>query len=593
MKHLLLLCCVVVAGLSSVSRVEAQANTVSPWPFTGQGDRNVGAAFASRSQVIAQHGMAATSVPLASQIALDILKQGGNAVDAAIAANAALGVMEPTGNGIGGDLFAIIWDPKGRKLYGLNASGRSPMGLTKAMLEDELRQRGVDKIPPFGVLPVSVPGTVDGWYEMHNRFGRLKMRDILAPAITYAREGFPVSQLVAHYISVARDRYLDPEAGVEETDNFVQTYLPGGEPPAEGQIFRNPDLARSLEKIAEGGRDVFYEGEIAEVIDAYMRRLGGYLRKEDLAAHRSEWVEPVSVTYRGYDVFELPPNGQGIAALQQLNILEGFDLRSMGHNSPDYLHVHVEAKKLAFEDRARFYADPEFYKVPLEKLLSKEYAAERRKLISMDRAMMDVDYADPEILEDGDTIYLTVADKDGMMVSLIQSNFRGMGSGLVPDGLGFMLQDRGELFALETGHPNDYAPGKRPFHTIIPAFIMKDGRPVMSFGLMGGGMQPQGHAQIISNIIDFGMNVQEAGDAARYRHDGSSQPTGEHMSDGGVLNVESGVPMPVVEALRAKGHKVRVGKGGFGGYQAILWDAEQGVYKGASEMRKDGLVAGY
>lgn len=563
------------------------------WPQSNRGDRNVGAQFASRSQVIAQHGMAATSIPLVTQIALDILKKGGTAVDAAIAANAALGLMEPTGSGVGGDIFAIVWDPKSKKLYGLNGSGRSPMGMSYDNLVAELQKRGRGDIPPFGILPVSVPGTVDGWFALHGKFGRLSMKENLAPAIAYAREGFPISQLIAYYMKVAGSRYLDPKNGVEDMANFFQTYYPGGKAPIEGQVFKNPDLARTLSLIADGGRDAFYDGPIADTIDLYMKRIGGYLRKEDLAAHHSEWVEPQSVNYRGYDVYELPPNGQGIAALEQLNILEGFDLAAMGHNSADYLHVHTEAKKLAFEDRARFYADPDYYKAPIAHLLSKEYAAERRALIHMDSVIREVKYPDPDVLKNGDTIYLTVADKDGMMVSLIQSNYRGMGSGLVPDGLGFMLQDRGQLFTMKKGHPNVYAPGKRPFHTIIPAFVMKDGKPLMSFGLMGGGMQPQGHAQIITNIIDFGMNVQEAGDVARYRHDGSSQPTGEIMTDGGVLNVESGVEDSVVADLRKRGHRVKVGKGGYGGYQMILWDEKQGVYKAASEMRKDGQAAGY
>ncbi len=563
------------------------------WSRSHRGDRNVGADFASRSQVIARNGMAATSIPLATQVALDILKKGGTATDAAIAANAAIGLMEPTGNGIGGDIYAIVWDPVTKKLYGLNGSGRSPMGMSYDDLAAELKKRGRTDIPPFGSLPVSVPGTVDGWFALHAKFGRLTMAENLAPAIAYAREGIPITQLVAHYMRVAGSRYLDPKSAVEETANFMKTYYPGGIPPVEGQIFRNPDLADSLTLIAEGGRDAFYNGPIADVIDSYMKRIGGALRKADLIAHKSEWVTPQSVNYRGYDVFELPPNGQGIAALQQLNILEGFDLRAMGHNSADYLHVHVEAKKLAFEDRARFYADSDFYKTPIKKLLSKEYATERRALINMKTAIRQVEYPDPDVLRGGDTIYLTVADRDGMMVSLIQSNYRGMGSGLVPDGLGFMLQDRGQLFTLKRGHPNVYAPGKRPFHTIIPAFVMKDGKPLMSFGLMGGAMQPQGHAQIITNIIDFGMNVQEAGDVARYRHDGSSQPTGEIMTDGGILNVESGIESSVVEALRLRGHNVKVGKGGYGGYQMIMRDERQGVYKGASEMRKDGQASGY
>ncbi len=563
----------------------------------GRGDRLVGQPFATRSPAVAQHGMAATSHPLASQVALDVLKQGGSAVDAAIAANAALGLMEPTGNGIGGDLFAIVWDPATGQLYGLNGSGRSPLGLSY----DEMRRLveaaddGKDdvlSISYWGALPVSVPGTVDGWFELHEKFGRLPMTDVLAPAIRYAREGFPLTQTIAHYWQRQADFFERESQLIEELDNFRSTFLIDGRAPKEGEIFRNPDLANTLAKIAEGGREVFYEGEIADVIDAYMRRIGGHLRKEDLVAHTSTWVAPLSVNYRGYDVFELPPNGQGTAALQQLNILEGYDLAAMGHNSADYLHVHAEAKKLAFEDRARYYADPAFYDAPLDLLLSKEYAAGRRDLIRMDKTLQQVAVLD-ERLEAGDTIYLTVADSSGMMVSLIQSNYAGMGSGLVPDGLGFVLQDRGALFTLEPGHPNVYAPGKRPFHTIIPAFVMKDGAPWLSFGLMGGAMQPQGHAQVLCNLIDFGMNVQEAGDAARYRHTGSSQPTGEVMTDGGTLLLESGVAPEVVEEMRRRGHTVRVTKGGFGGYQAILWDATNGVYHGATEMRKDGTAVGY
>ncbi len=589
MRTIIFTCFLIGCCMTGNNEVYAGDN----WPQSTRGDRNVGARFATRSQVIAKNGMAATSIPLATQVALDILKKGGSAVDAAIAANAAIGLMEPTGNGIGGDIFAIVWDPETKKLYGLNGSGRSPLGMSYDALAAELKKRGRTDIPAFGSLPVSVPGTVDGWFELHGKFGKLSMKENLAPAISYAREGVPLTQLITYYMTVAGERYLDPKSGVEETENFLKTYYPDGKAPVEGQVFKNLDLANTLSMIADGGRDAFYKGAIADTIDSYMKRINGTLRKADFEAHNSEWVEPQSVNYRGYDVFELPPNGQGIAALQQLNILEGYDLKSMGHNSADYLHVHTESKKLAFEDRARFYADPSYYKAPMDRLLSKEYAIERRALIDMTKAMKEVKYPDPDVLQDGDTIYLTVADKDGMMVSLIQSNYRGMGSGLVPDGLGFMLQDRGELFTLKKGHPNVYAPGKRPFHTIIPAFVMKDGKPLMSFGLMGGGMQPQGHAQIITNMIDFGMNVQEAGDVARYRHDGSSQPTGEIMTDGGTLNVESGMAFSVVEELRSRGHKVKVGKGGYGGYQMILWDEKQGVYKAASEMRKDGQAAGY
>lgn len=556
----------------------------------GSGDRPIGQPFASRSPVIAQHGMAATSQPLASQVAIDVLKQGGNAIDAAIAANAALGLMEPTGCGIGGDLFAIVWDPTTRQVYGLNASGRAPRGLTLADLQQRLQGR--TSIPVRGALSVSVPGAVDGWFELHARFGSLPMADVLAPVIAYAQDGFPLSPIIAADWAANVEAFENSD-DLEEIDNFRRTFLIDGKAPVAGQVFQNRDLARTYTLLAEGGRDAFYKGELADVMDGYMQRIGGPLRKVDFETHTSEWVKPEQVTYRGYTVYELPPNGQGIAALQMLNVLEGYDLAAMGFNSADYIHVQAEAKKLAFEDRARFYTDPAFYEAPLAALLSKTYAEERRALIQMDQVLMDVSHGDP-LLESGDTIYLTVADASGMMVSLIQSNYLGMGSGLVPDGLGFVLQDRGALFALDADHPNVYAPGKRPFHTIIPAFATKDGEPFLSFGVMGGAMQPQGHVQILVNMIDFGMNVQEAGDAARYRHIGSSQPTGEIMTDGGTLQLESGVPEATAAALRARGHRVMHGEGGFfGGYQAIQWDPVQGVYHGASEMRKDGLVIGY
>jgi len=560
------------------------------------GDRVSGDHFATRSPVTAVHGMAATAHPLATQIALDILKSGGNAVDAAIAANAALGLMEPTGNGIGGDIFVIVYDPETRQVYGLNGAGRSPLGLSYEEVVETVGEDGA--IPPLGAMPVSVPGTVDGWYTLHDRFGEMPMDEVLAPTIRYAEEGSPLTQTIAYYwdrnMSILEARHAQDE--IEEFDNARATYLTeDGDAPREGEIFRNPDLASTLRQIAEGGRDAFYEGEIARTIDAYMQRIGGWIRYEDLANHRSEWVEPVSVNYRGYDVWELPPQGQGIAALQMLQILEDYDLASMGFMSADALHVQIEAKRLAFEDRARFYADPDFAPAPVEALLSEEYAAERRALISMDQAMQSVTHGDPAILEDGDTTYLTVADGNGMMVSLIQSNFRGMGSGLVPDGLGFMFQDRGELFSLDPNHPNVYAPGKRPFHTIIPAMITQDGDGVMSFGLMGGGMQPQGHVQIVSNIIDFGLNVQEAGDAARWRHEGSTSETGAagETAGVGVVHLESGVPAEVRAELEARGHVIGASDGGFGGYQAIWRDRETGVLYGASEMRKDGNAQGY
>jgi len=544
-------------------------------------DRVAGLPHASRSEIIAPHGMAATSQPLATQIALDILKAGGSAVDAAIAANAALGLMEPTGSGIGGDLFAIVWDAEKQELTGLNASGRAPA----AMTIEYFRELGLDQIPPYGPLPVSVPGAVDGWFELHDRYGHLPMSDVLAPAIAYARNGFPVSEVIAYYFGLSATTR-------QEFPGFAETFMPDGKMPQKGEVFRNPRLANTYEAIAQGGREAFYKGEIARKIDAYMTEQGGLLRYEDLAAHRSEWITPVSTNYRGWDVYELPPNGQGIAALQILNILEGYDIASMGFGSSEYLHTLVEAKKLAYEDRAKFYADMDFADVPVETLISKEYADERRQLISMESAAQSLPAGDMK-LEEGDTIYLTVADKDGNMVSLIQSNYRGMGSGMTPGDLGFVLQDRAELFNLDENHANALEPGKRPFHTIIPAFVMKDGKPLMSFGVMGGSMQPQGHVQIVVNMLDFGMNLQEAGDAARVRHGGSSQPTGEVMVDGGTIFMERGFSEETRNALEALGHKLGDTDGSFGGYQAILRDHEQGVYYGASEVRKDGQAAGY
>ena len=554
-----------------------------------QVDRITGRSFATRSEVIASHGMVCTSQPLATQIGIEILKQGGSAVDAAIAANAALGLMEPTGCGMGGDLFAIVYDAKAKRLHGLNASGRSPRGLSFDQLKAELAKRNRTTIPPDGFLPISVPGAVDGWFELHQKFGRLPMTRVLAPAVGYARDGFPVSEVIAYGWA------LGVEKLAKQPGAFGATYAPNGHAPAKGEIFRNPDLARTLGLVAEKGRDAFYRGEIAERIDAFFSAHaaeGGYLRKSDFESHTSTWVDPVSVNYRGYDVYELPPNGQGIAALQMLNILEGFDLRAMGFNSADALHVMIEAKKLAFEDRAKFYADPEFAKIPLAGLLSKAYAAQRRALIKMDRAAKTYDAGNPA-LQQGDTIYLTTADADGNMVSLIQSNYRGMGSGIVVPGLGFGFQDRGEMFVFEPGHANVYAPGKRPFHTIIPAFMMKDGQPVLSFGVMGGDIQPQGHAQIVVNIVDFGMNVQEAGDAARWHHMGSTDYDTPTMTSGGYVCFEHGVPHDSVAELMRRGHDVRSDLVGYGGYQAIRWDAKNRVYLGASESRKDGQAAGY
>ena len=564
-----------------------------------RGDRYAGAEWATRSPVLAQHGMAATEQPLVTQIALDILKKGGSAVDAAIAANAAIGLMQPVLNGIGGDLFAIVYDPKTHKLYGYNSSGRSPKGRDLAKLKTEIeaayKKAGmpvVEHIPSVGSLPVTVPGTVDGWFALHGKFGKLPIKDDLAPAIAYAKNGFPVTQLIAAYWKGNMAAFEKYKGLIEESDNARHTYLVDGHAPAQGEVFKNPDLGHTLTLIAGGGRDAFYKGAIAHTIDAYFKRIGGDLRYADFAAHRGEWVTPLSVNYRGYDVYELPPNGQGAAALQMLQILKHYDLKKMGAGSADTLTAMLEAKRLAFEDLAKWYADPKFAKIPMKGLLSDGYADERRKLIDLAHANPDIGPGDPR-LYDGDTIYLTTADKDGMMVSLIQSNYRGMGSGLVADGLGFMFQDRGELYSLDPQAANVYAPGKRPFHTIIPAFVRKDGQPFMSFGLMGGDMQPQGHVQVLTDIIDFGMNVQEAGDAARWRHYGGAEPTGEASTGIGTVEMESGFSPEVKAELAKRGYKVVGDTGNFGGYQAIMWDAKRRVYWGASEMRKDGGAAGY
>ena len=558
--------------------------------------------------------MVCTSVPAATQVGLDILKRGGSAVDAAIAANATLGLMEPVSNGIGGDLFAIVYRAKENKLYGINGSGRSPLGLSYEQMKVELDKLHRKTIPPRGMLPISVPGTVDAWSELHKKFGKLKLSDDLAPAAKYADEGFPVTELIAFYWHFGPELYKDLPGA------FLETYtLDGkGRTPAKGDIFKNPALAKTLRVIGEKGRDAFYKGEIADKIDNFMQENGGFLRKADFEQHTSTWIDPVSTNYRGYDVFELPPNGQGIATLQILNILEGFDLRSMGRNSAETLHVMIEAKKIAWADRAKFYADSEFVKIPLAGLLSKDYATERRKLIDPNRAAKAVEAGAPPAnaqlsqptrlslpdpaatpkrspVDDGDTIYMCTADDEGNMVSLIQSNYRGMGSGIVVPGLGFMFQDRGELFSMEPDHANVYAPGKRPFHTIIPGFVMKDGKPWEAFGVMGGGMQPQGHVQVLTNEIDFGLNVQEAGDASRWQHEGDNEPTGEKMTSGGYVEVESGIPYEIVRELEKRGHDVRFDVGGYGGYQAIKVEMHDGqrVYVAASESRKDGQAAGY
>lgn len=560
---------------------------------TGGGTRYTGEGYASRSPALGVNGMAATSHPIASSIAIDILKKGGSAIDAAIAANAMLALVEPHMCGIGGDLFAIVWDPKSSKLHGYNGSGRTPRGFTyeamRAALGDE------ERIPLFGPMSVSVPGAVDGWYALHERFGKLPMAQLLQPSIDYAKAGIPLTEVDAALWAESLAEFKKSDLPADLLAELFRTYQIDGEAPRVGQIFKNPDLASSYERLAAGGRESFYQGETARQIVAAVQQGGGELQLSDISAHAGEWVTPVSVGYRGYDVYELPPNGQGIAALQMLTILEGYPLGEMGRDNADFWHLMVEATKLAYEDRAKYYADPAFDQSDVEWLLSQEYASERRGLINPEKAALDQAAGSPP--PHGDTTYLSVADSDGMMVSFIQSNYWEFGSGIVPKGLGFPLQNRGSAFTLEEGHANVYAPGKRPFHTIIPGMLMKDEQPVMAFGVMGGFLQPQGHVQILVNIIDLEMNVQEAGDAARFIHSGDSQPTGSEMTDGGRLLLESGVNPDVVEELRRRGHVVDYGArpyiGSVGGYQAVWRDPDTGVYHGATEMRFDGAALGY
>ncbi len=529
--------------------------------------------------MIARQGMAATSQPLATATAIRVLQQGGNAVDAAIAANAVLGVVEPMSCGIGGDLFAIVWDAKTKRLTGLNASGRAP----EAATIERFRSKGLKTIPVHGPLSWSVPGCVDGWDQLRRRFGTKPWSELLAPAIAYAELGFPVSEIIAA-------DWQGAETSLREIPTSAACYLPGGHAPAVGSVFRNPRLARSLQTIARDGRDAFYKGPLADAIVRYSQSVGGLFTHQDFAGHTSSEVEPVSTNYRGYDVWELPPNGQGIAALQMLNLLEPFDLKAMGPQSAQALHLMIEAKKLAYEDRAKFYADPAFVHAPIATLISKPYADRRRSEMKTDRANLHPTPGEPV---GADTIYLTVVDRDFNCVSLIQSNFHGFGSYHVPGDLGFALQNRGSLFALDPNHLNRLEPRKRPFHTIIPGFVTKDGKPWLSFGLMGGDMQAQGHVQVLSNLIDFGMDVQEAGDAPRFRHFGSSEPTGQPADGGGSVALESGISAEVRRDLYTRGHRVVDAPGGFGGYQAIRVDLERGVLIGGSDPRKDGCAMGY
>jgi len=562
-------------------------------PDVHAGDRPSGASFATRSPALGLNGAAGTVHPLATQTAIDILKRGGSAVDAAIAANAVLGFVEPVSSGLGGDCFAFVWDPKLGKLQAMASSGRSPKSLSLSTV----RARAVDgHIPALGAISVSTPGALDGWWALHQRYGKLKWADLFAPAIHACEAGDPTPQIIGYYLKRNMAAFLRPNSGVEETANAVATYTPGGVAPNEYDVRRNPDLARTYRMIAEGGRDVFYDGPIAKTIDAYFKRIGGWLSVEDLREHHAEWVEPLVTNYRGVDVYGMPANTQGLATLQMLNMIENFDLRSFGFQSPQSLHVQIEAKRLAYEDRARYYADPRFAKIPIDWLNSKDYAKERARLIRLDAINDRI--APGQAPSQGDTTYFSTADGDGIMVSIIQSNFRGMGSGLVADGLGFMFQDRGQLFSLEDGHPNIYAPGKRPFQTIIPGFASRDGAPWLAFGVMGGDMQPQGQSQIVINRVDYGLDVQSAADSPRWHHEGSSQSMGEDrpgLGARGILRLEDGVPAETRAALAALGWPIGESDGGFGRYEGIEL-RKQGadrVYAAGSEMRADAVALAY
>jgi gamma-glutamyltranspeptidase/glutathione hydrolase len=544
------------------------------------GDRPAANPRSTRSVVFARNGIIATSQPLASAAGLRVLQQGGNAIDAAITAAAVLAVVEPTMNGVGGDLFAIVYDAKTKTLHGLNASGRAAAAATP----EEYRRRGFDAIPYRGELSVSVPGVVDGWNELLTKYGTIKLDRALEPAIGYARDGWAVPEIIA-------TQWKDAEPILAKDPAATATFLPGGHAPAAGDVFKNPRLAATLEAIKEGGRDAFYKGPIAKAIADDMRRRKGLLTEADFAANKPDWVDPISTTYRGYQVFEMPPNTQGVVALEMLNILEGFDLKSMRHNSAEYLHLLVEAKKLAFADRDAWLADPSA--VPpaaLSRMLAKEYAAERRKEINPDRAAAT--YAPMKVAgysqapeehpqAKGDTIYMTVADRDGNVVSLIQSIFENMGSGIVAGETGIVLHNRGNLFSLTPGHPNLLVPGKRPFHTLVPAMVFRDNLPWLSFGVMGGDMQPQGHVQVLLNLIDFGMNVQEAGEAPRFRHSAAG------------LALESAISPEARFGLNQRGHSLVTQIGIFGGFQGIRFDRQRGVMMGGSDPRKDGMAIGY
>jgi gamma-glutamyltranspeptidase/glutathione hydrolase len=571
-----------IASWSIESVALAQEPSVTKPNPIGRYDRPSGPIYQSRSVVVAQHGMACTSDPRATAAAIAILENGGSAVDAAIAANAVLGVVEPMSCGVGGDLYAIHWDSHTGKISGLNASGRSPAKLNRQVFADQ----GIKEIPLYGPMSWSVPGCVAGWYDLHSKFGKKNMAEVLEPAIALAEKGFPVSPVIAGYWAKTEQSFLPWK------DSQATFLIDGKRAPKTGDKFRNPRLAETYRRIAQFGPDHFYRGPIAQAIVEFSESHGGYFSLEDFANHTNEWVEPVSTNYRGYDVWQIPPNGQGLAVLQMLNVLERYDLPSMGWGSADYTHLLIEAKKLAYADRARFYADTAFESVPIEPLRSKSYAEIQNRRIDPQRALVDVPHGDPKLVQ-GDTVYLCVVDADRNCCSLIQSNFHGFGSQVVPGEVGFALQNRGNLFSLSEDHPNRLEPKKRPFHTIIPSLVTRDGKPVFVFGVMGGDMQPQGQVQVLVNWIDFGMNIQMAGDAARVRHEGSASPTGTPAdADGGVVHYESGLPQETLEALARRGHRLQASRSSFGGYQGILIDWQRGILQGATESRNDGLALG-
>ncbi|MEO7158667.1 MAG: gamma-glutamyltransferase [Vicinamibacterales bacterium] len=570
MRHLLL----VLAGAALIMTTSS-AQQIQP------GDRPSGNLRGSRSPAVGRHGMIATSQTLASAAGLKVLQDGGNAIDAAVAAAAVLAVVEPSMNGIGGDLLAIVYDAKTRKVYGLDSTGRSAYAATPA----EFKRRGLTEMPGKGPLSVDVPGVIEGWHQLLTRFGTIPLAKAIAPAIGYARDGYPVAELMA-------SEWRDNEKTLAADPHTAATFLPQGKPMKQGDIFANPRLARTLEVIAKEGRDAFYKGSIARAIAADMKARDGLLDLRDFADHKADWVDPISTNYRGYDVLEMPPSTQGFVALEMLNIMEGFDIKAMGHNSADYLHVVTEAKRIAFADRGAVLADRDAMpKDVLTTLLSKDYASTRRKDINMAKVtprfttgIATAQSASPDDFygrDLGDTIYLTAADSQGNVVSFIQSLFGSFGAGFVAGETGITLHNRGSGFNLTPGHPNEIGPHKRPLHTLVPAMIVKDGKPWVSFGVMGGDNQAQAHAQIVANFVDFGMHVQEAGDAARMRHMGQQ------------LALESGIGAEVRKALEAKGHVIRDGRAQMGGYQAICIDPSTGVLLGGSDLRKDGLAIGW